>query len=81
MTTFAAALVLLIGVALIVAAARWIPMGREDPRDARRRLAEAARREAVRQEQDRHPVDRLDWTPYRRGRDRNPSRALWQVNP
>lgn len=71
-------MVLALGAALIVASAYRLAALRDDAREARRRLARAARREAVKQEQDRHPVDRLDWTPYRRDRQRQPSRALWQ---
>ena len=78
MTAPGAAAVLVAGASLIVASAYRLAVLRDDGRASQRRLARAARREAVRQEQDRHPVDRLDWTPYRRARFATPSRALWR---
>ena len=72
-----AVVVLLVGVGVIAVSAYRLASLRDDGRASQRRLARAARREAVRQEQDRHPVDRLDWTPYRRPRLAAPSRALW----
>ena len=79
MTAPGAAAVLVAGASLIVASAYRLAVLRDDGRASQRRLARAARREAVRQEQDRHPVDRLDWTPYRRPRLASPSRSLWQA--
>ena len=70
--------VLLIGAGILVASAYRLATLHDDARAARRRLARAALREALRQEQEQHPVDRLDWTPYRRVRPTRPSRNLWQ---
>jgi len=74
-----AVVVLLVGVGVIAVSAYRLASLHDDARASRRRLARAARREAVRQEHDRHPVDRLDWIPYRRSQLAAPSRALWQV--
>ena len=78
MTTGAVA-VLIVGTTALLLAVHALFARHDDTAEHRRRLARTALREALRQEQDAHPVDRLDWTPYRRARRAAPSRALWQV--
>ena len=85
MSPYAVAGVVVAGVGVIAIAGYRLLVRGEEATESHRRLVRTAQREAERQEQDQHPVERQSWIPYmRRGRTAPgaSSQALWkEVSP